>query len=170
MFIPKEKYGNTKFTKQNSQSDNAGVKLPPPLLYLAFGLMGIGINALFPLPIGIMPPLTYSGIALILGSVVLVRYIRHIFIREGTNVIPWKTTSKIITYGPFRYSRNPIYVAACGVLLGLGILFNTYWAVLTIIPALITVYYTAIKKEEEYLEKKFGEKYLAYKAWVRRWL
>lgn len=93
-----------------------------------------------------------------------------LFKRNDTAIDPWKTTSKIITTGPYRYSRNPIYLFACGVPIGLGITFDSYWALFAFIPALIIVYHTAVKKEEKYLETKFGEEYLGYKRKVRRWL
>ena len=90
--------------------------------------------------------------------------------KKETEIEPTKTTSKIITSGLYKYSRNPVYLILCAVPIGIGLIFQTYWAMLSFIPSLIIVYFTAIKKEEKYLEKKFGKEYLDYKKKVRRWL
>jgi protein-S-isoprenylcysteine O-methyltransferase Ste14 len=88
----------------------------------------------------------------------------------GTTVNPYGNVSAIIRTGPFRFSRNPIYVGMClmhlGVALGVGGLF----AVSILVPVLLIMHYGVILREEEYLERKYGAEYLDYKAEVRRWL
>ena len=152
------------------KNDNPGVKLAPPIVYLGLGLIGVGMEYVIPLSIGIDSPSNYLGVGVIIVSIVSLGFMFKLFKRYETEIDPWKTTSKIITTGPYKYSRNPVYIFACGVPIGLGIAFNTYWALFAFIPALIIVYYTAVKKEEKYLETKFGQEYLDYKAKVRRWL
>ena len=156
--------------EKNDNNDNPKVKLAPPLVYLGLGLIGVGIEYVIPLSIGIDSPANYLGVGVIIVSIVGLGLMAKLFKRYETEIEPWKTTSKIITTGPYKYSRNPVYIFACGVPIGLGIAFNTYWALFAFIPALIIVYYTAVKKEEKYLETKFGQEYLDYKAKVRRWL
>ena len=155
---------------KNENNDNPGVKLAPPIVFLGLGLIGVGMEYVIPLPIGIDSPANYLGVGVIIVSIVSLGLMFKLFKRYDTEIGPWKTTSKIITTGPYKYSRNPVYIFACGVPIGLGIVFNTYWALFAFIPALIIVYYTAVKKEEKYLETKFGQEYLDYKAKVRRWL
>ena len=84
----------------------------------------------------------------------------NFFKKNETEIEPSKTTSKIITSGLYKYSRNPVYIILCAGQIGLGFIFMTYWSMLAFIPALIVIYFTAVKKEEQYLEKKFGQEYL----------
>jgi protein-S-isoprenylcysteine O-methyltransferase Ste14 len=94
------------------------------------------------------------------------------FRRVKTHIEPWKPTTTIITTGFFAISRNPIYLAFCvaGIGIGIGMILHSWWVVFSCIPAAMLVYYFVIKREEAYLERKFGEAYLQYKARVRRWL
>jgi protein-S-isoprenylcysteine O-methyltransferase Ste14 len=151
---------------KSKNNDNPKVKLAPPIVFLGLGLIGVGMEYVVPLSIGIDSPANYLGVGVIIASIVGLGIMAKLFKRHETAVEPWETTSKIITKGPYKYSRNPIYIFACGVPIGLGIAFNSYWALFAFIPALIIVYYTAVKKEERYLETKFGQEYLAYKAKV----
>jgi len=153
-----------------TNQDNPGVKLPPPVIYFLLGLAGVGLDKFIPLSLGAPEWLQNAGIAVFLAGICLIIYVAKIFKSEGTEIEPWKTTTKIVTYGPYAISRNPIYVAACGVPIGLGLYFNTLWAFFAFIPCLFLVYITAVKKEEKYLQKKFGQEYSDYKAKVRRWL
>ncbi len=155
---------------KNENNDNPGVKLPPPISFLGLGLIGVGMEYVIPLSIGIDSWANYLGGGVIIVSILSIMFMFKLYKRYETEIEPWKTTSKIITTGPYKYSRNPVYIFFCGVPIGLGIAFNTYWALFAFIPALIIVYYTAVKKEEKYLETKFGQEYLDYKAKVRRWL
>jgi protein-S-isoprenylcysteine O-methyltransferase Ste14 len=93
-----------------------------------------------------------------------------VFNRLKTHIEPWKPTSAIITTGIYGYSRNPIYVAFAVSTIGIGLMANSLWVVMSFLPASMAVYIVAIKKEEVYLEQKFGEEYLNYKNKVRRWL
>ena len=114
--------------------------------------------------------LKYSGIGMvIMGGIILV-HAHNIFKKAETNITPWEPTTTIITSGMYSYSRNPIYLAFNFVPIGLGIFFNNLWVLVSFIPAAIILYFIAIKKEERYLEEKFGDEYLEYKKNVRRWL
>jgi protein-S-isoprenylcysteine O-methyltransferase Ste14 len=75
-----------------------------------------------------------------------------------------------VSSGIFSISRNPIYVALCFANIGIGLILNSWWVLVSFIPAAILVYLITIKSEESYLERKFGDEYLAYKSRVRRWL
>jgi len=151
-------------------NDNPGVKVPPPLVYLVLAGAGWGINKLYPFSIGVPDLVRYGGVLLLIVSVGFIIYIAGIFKKARTEIEPWKTTRQIINYGPYAFSRNPIYVAACGVPCGLGFFLDSYWILFSFIPSLIIVYLIAIKKEEKYLEEKFGKEYLSYKSKVRRWI
>ena len=150
--------------------DNPGVKIPPPLIFLGFGLFGIVIHYLKPLTIIGPLWLLYLGVIILISSFFGFGYMVNFYKKNETEIEPTKTTSVIITSGIYRYSRNPVYLISCACPIGLGFIFMTYWAMFSFIPALIVVYFTAVKKEEKYLEKKFGQEYLDYKKKVRRWL
>jgi len=97
-------------------------------------------------------------------------FIRQTFKNVETNIEPWKPTTTIISTGIYSHSRNPIYVAFCLILIGAGIFLDSWWVLISVMPSAVLVYYLAIRKEEAYLEKKFGEEYLLYQNEVRRWL
>ena len=150
--------------------DNPGVKIPPPIIFIGFGLFGVLINYLNPLTIEGPSWLLYLGLLILIGSFLGFGYMINFYKKNETEIEPTKTTSKIITSGLYRYSRNPVYIILCTGPIGLGFIFMTYWAMFAFIPALIVIYFTAVKKEEQYLEKKFGQGYLDYKKKVRRWI
>ena len=88
----------------------------------------------------------------------------------GTPVRGNKPTAVIVRTGPYRVSRNPIYLAFSLLQLGVAAWVNSLWLIATLVPAVALMTYYVIPKEERYLEAKFGAEYLDYKASVRRWL
>ncbi len=147
-----------------------GISVPPPVIYLVALLVGLGLDHLWPtapfsarwgyvagavliiLPILIMPP-------------VLIR-----FRRAGTPFDVRKTASALITDGPYRFSRNPSYVSLTLLYVGLGVVLNTVWVLLLVIPVLLIMHFGVVLREERHLEARFGEEYVRYKSAVRRWL
>jgi protein-S-isoprenylcysteine O-methyltransferase Ste14 len=81
-----------------------------------------------------------------------------------------KPTTALVTEGPFRYSRNPSYVALTLLYVGVALLINALWILLLVVPALVVLRYGVIAREEAYLTRKFGEAYRQYTTQVRRWL
>ncbi|WDE07100.1 isoprenylcysteine carboxylmethyltransferase family protein [Thalassomonas viridans] len=148
----------------------AAVKFPPPLVFLLFMLLGGGINRYWPLAIADISWLKYFGGALAVAGFAVTFHISRAFKRADTSIEPWKPTTAIISSGYFAYSRNPIYSSFCLITVGLGLFYNSVWVLISFLPSAWVVYLLAIKKEEAYLERKFGEQYLAYKKRVRRWL
>jgi protein-S-isoprenylcysteine O-methyltransferase Ste14 len=90
--------------------------------------------------------------------------------RAHTPVDPLKPTTALVTEGPFRYSRNPIYLALTLLYLGVALLINALWILLLVVPVLVVICYGVIAREEAYLARKFGDAYRQYTAQVRRWL
>jgi protein-S-isoprenylcysteine O-methyltransferase Ste14 len=90
--------------------------------------------------------------------------------RAQTTFDTMKPTTAIVTAGPFRYSRNPLYGSLTLLYLGVASLINALWIVLLVVPLLVVIQRGVIGREEAYLERKFGEEYLNYKARVRRWI
>ncbi len=92
----------------------------------------------------------------------------NFFKKNETAIEPTKTTSKIITSGLYKDTRKPVYIILCPGAIGIGIIFMTSWSMFAFIPELIVIYLTAVKKEEQCREKKFGQEYADYKKKVRR--
>lgn len=104
-------------------------------------------------------------LAVILGLVCVVG-----FTRAGTNVPVHQPTTAIVTTGPYRYSRNPIYVALTLLYLGIILMDTNLWGIPALLPVLYLMTTGVILREEAYLEKKFGQEYLDYKDRTGRWL
>jgi protein-S-isoprenylcysteine O-methyltransferase Ste14 len=90
--------------------------------------------------------------------------------RAGTNVRPDQPTLAVVTDGPFRYSRNPLYLGLTGLYVGVTLLADALWPLVLLGPLLGVVQRGVVRREERYLAAKFGAPYLAYQARVRRWL
>jgi protein-S-isoprenylcysteine O-methyltransferase Ste14 len=154
--------------------DTPGVIAPPPLIILAFLIAGFGLDSVWPLPLrspALEPRLSWlAGAVLILaGLVTIVLGIRN-FTRAGTPVPTRQPTCALITTGIHGRSRNPIYVSMFLMYAGIGLLANTVWIFVLLVPLAFAIRYGVVAREEAYLERKFGDAYRAYKSRVRRWL
>ena len=142
----------------------------PPLLYAATLGAGLILQWLIPRhPLPPFPARLLGGLFLI-GSAALARWGERTMRRAGTNVDPRQPTLALVVNGPFRFSRNPLYLSLTGLYLGIALLVNAVWPLILLVPLLAVVHWGIIKREEGYLEAKFGEPYRAYRAQVRRWL
>lgn len=150
--------------------DNPGVIAPPPLIFLGFLLLGLVLDALWPL--AILPDVTQYLLGIVLfglGIGLSVTCIAHLR-RLGTDFRTHKPASTLVTDGPYRVSRNPIYIALSLVHIGIAVAVDSPWMLAMLIPALAVVRIGVIAREERYLEAKFGDDYRRYRASVRRWL
>ena len=132
--------------------------------------MGLLLHLVF--PVHILPTTLSRGIGVVcvLVSLPLALTTLRALSRAHTPVDPMKPTTALVTEGPFRYSRNPIYVALTLLYLGVAFLVNALWILLLVVPALVVIRYGVIAREEVYLARKFGEAYRQYTTQVRRWL
>jgi len=110
------------------------------------------------------------GVALFIGAGMLAYYAQNAMTRAGTNVFPTQPALALVTDGPFRYTRNPLYVAASGVYLGVALWVDGLVPLLLFPLVVILLHYAIVLPEERYLETKFGESYRDYRSRVRRWL
>jgi protein-S-isoprenylcysteine O-methyltransferase Ste14 len=90
--------------------------------------------------------------------------------RAGSNVPTNRPTTSIVESGPYRFTRNPIYLGMFLGLIGLAIAFDTLWLLLMLVPFALVIRYGVVAREEAYLERKFGDVYRGYRSRVRRWL
>ena len=132
--------------------------------------MGLLLHLVFPLHIFPMTLAREIGVVCILVSCPLALLTLRALSRAHTPVDPMKPTTALVTEGPLRYSRNPIYVALTLLYLGVAFLVNAWWILLLVVPVLLVIRYGVIAREEAYLTRKFGDAYRQYTAQVRCWL
>lgn len=152
--------------------DHPGVIAPPPFIFAAFLLAGWGIDKWLGTATISSTALWQKALAvgLIVAGLGIEMWAGGLFHRAGTNVIPYKPATTLVTDGPYRFSRNPMYVGFALTYLGLAFGLNTPIAIGLLLPCLIVMTWGVVLREERYLEDKFGQPYRDYKAKVRRWL
>jgi protein-S-isoprenylcysteine O-methyltransferase Ste14 len=154
--------------------DTPGVIAPPPLIFLAFLLTGFLLDYVWPLPLrppALDPRLGWLvGAVLILAGVVTITLGIRNFTRASTPVPTRAPTRALVTTGIHGRSRNPIYVSMFLAYAGIGLLANTAWIFVLLVPLALVIRYGVVAREEAYLERKFGDAYRAYRSRVRRWL
>ena len=156
----------------DGREQHDGIHPPPPLIYLVFLAAGLIANLYDPLPLSssetnvlLIPGLVVVVIGLSVGAVAL-RAMR----RAGVSPLPWRTPGKLVVDGPFRFSRNPLYVSLAVMYVGITFAVNALWPLVFLVFPIVIVDRGTILQEEKFLEKKFGEEYRSYKARVRRWI
>jgi protein-S-isoprenylcysteine O-methyltransferase Ste14 len=142
----------------------------PPWVYL--GTIVLGLLLHFAWPIRLVPPAASVplGVTAVLAAVALFVYAVRTFRSANTPVPGNLPTTMIVRTGPYRWSRNPIYLAFTILQLGVGLWVNSLWLLVTLIPAVALMSFIVIPREERYLETNFPSDYLAYKDSVRCWL
>ncbi|MFL6515043.1 MAG: methyltransferase family protein [Chthoniobacterales bacterium] len=157
-------------TESARLKDHPGVPIAPPLLFLLPILAAIPLEWLCPtfLAAGAVRWISGGlfvvlGIALDIAGFVTQR-------RAGTDPIPYRPTTRIISHGVYRFTRNPMYVGFALCTLGLAILFDSLWILAAVPIGLVLTNLLIVAREERYLERKFGDEYRDYQRRVRRWL
>ena len=151
-------------------ADNPGVIVLPPFLYLGVFLVALIANWFVPLPMLTTLVALTLGLCLSGVAIVIARWGRRTMTAAGTNVRPTRPATTIVTSGPFRFSRNPLYVALTLLYLGLTTAVNTWWGLILLAPLLLVMHVGVVLREERYLDNKFGESYRAYRSKVRRYV
>ena len=153
-------------------NDRPSIILPPPLIFFAFLGAGFLLDYLIPFKLFRLPrearlisSAVLAGISFYfaLGSVI-------VLLRNKTPFDPSKPTVTIVRQGPFQFSRNPMYLSLLLLLAAAALLTGSLWICLAVPALWVVLDMTAVRPEEEYLERNFGGRYLEYKAKVRRWL
>ncbi len=154
----------------SDEHDSAGVIARPPYIYLGFLALGFVIDFVWPVTIFANGARYPAAFVLVAAGVIIIALGLREFRKADTSVETGKPATAIVASGPFRFSRNPLYLALALFHAGIAIAAGNVWALAMLAPALVVIRYGVIAREERYLERKFGEEYLAYKASVRRWL
>jgi protein-S-isoprenylcysteine O-methyltransferase Ste14 len=151
----------------------SGVRVFPPLVAAAGILIGLGLTFLWPVPI-VEPPTTRIlfglGVVFLVVWLLLAASANLTFRRVRTPVNPYAPSTTLAVSGPFRFSRNPMYLGLVLLVVGMALVMNSMWLVLLAVPVMLLLRNLVIVQEERYLEEKFGDDYRAYKQRVRRWL
>ena len=150
--------------------DDPGIRVPPPLIYLLPLNLGLLLNRRSPVPF--LPRSAARGLGwpLVGVGVLLAGWFLRTMRGADAPVRTDKPVPRLTTEGPFRYTRNPGYVAMSMIYAGIAVVRNSLWATLFLPVVLVVIQREVIGREERYLERTFGEEYLAYKARVRRWV
>ena len=154
-----------------TSDDNPGVIAFPPLIWL----IGVVVSALVHFFVVRVPIMNYRaclvyGIALVIIAPSLAISAMVVMKKGGTNVNPSKPALAIVRSGPFRFTRNPMYLALCLLQIALGFFLNDWITLLFVVPLVFILHYGVVLREERYLTAKFGEPYLQLKRGVRRWI
>ena len=152
---------------------NPGVRFPPPLLFVGGFAAGLELQRLWPaalLPPPLLPARAWLGwtlVALGLGSMLSGLLT---FWGARTAVLPHHAARRLVISGPYRVTRNPMYLGLTLAYLGGGVLLDTVWVPVLLPVALTALTYAVIHREERYLAAAFGPEYEAYRRRVRRWI
>ena len=153
----------------NDRPDIPGVIAKPPKIYSVAVVVALVLHFIVPLPISPAPVRLWIGLGVIVIGAVLVFFALGEFRNCETSEDPNVPTTTLVTRGPYRFSRNPMYVSLTLMLVGVGVAANSWWILLMVVPVLVVMHLGVIVREERYLEQKFGQVYRDYKASVRRW-
>jgi protein-S-isoprenylcysteine O-methyltransferase Ste14 len=125
---------------------------------------------LWPVTLPFRPFVLYAGIVLLIAGVVVSVWGSFAMHRAGTHISPLRPSIVLVTTGPFRLSRNPLYLADTLLILGLAFVLDNPWGLLVLVPILVIRHYGVILREERYLQVQFGEEYRQYCGNVHRYL
>ena len=152
------------------EEDRPGVPIAPPLVFVLPIVASLVMEWLVPTTFtqgvfrwNLGAIFFVAGLALNIAGFVTQK-------RAGTDPIPLNPSSRIVAHGPYRFSRNPMYIGLALWTLGLAFLVDCAWMLLAVPIGLVVIDGLVITREERYLERKFGEEYLSYKRRVRRWI
>jgi protein-S-isoprenylcysteine O-methyltransferase Ste14 len=155
-----------------SKSEGPNVIVFPPVIIVVTVALAVGLQWLVPL--ALLAQIDATCRSLVGGVVLLFGLLPAIagaitLLRHGTNVLPSRPATALITGGIYRWTRNPMYTGGAPAMIGIAIIFALDWLPLLMIPSWLTLHYGVVTREENYLERKFGDDYRRYRAQVPRY-
>lgn len=153
--------------------ESSGVWFPPPAYFLIGLIVGFAVQHFYPIHLAkpghrvIMYGL--GGLWILLG-LVLAGWALFGFGRAGTSPFPHAPSNNLVAGGPYRWTRNPMYISLALISIGIGLFANALWPILSVPVALVLVDVFVVRREERYLGARFGDAYREYCRRVRRWL
>lgn len=153
---------------QTATTDRAD--LLPPTYWFGCALLMIVIHVLFPLARWAEPPVTYAGVVFIVAALLLAAWAGWTFRANGTTIHPFESTTRLVTNGPYRYARNPMYLSLMIALFGVFFLLGSVTPVVVLVIFEWIISTKFVRPEEQALEQVYGEDFRRYRAQVRRWI
>jgi protein-S-isoprenylcysteine O-methyltransferase Ste14 len=150
--------------------DNPGVIAFPPLIWLMNAVTSVLVHLFIRLPVMSYRICLACGILFVISAPTLALSALRTMKAAGTNVHPSEPALALVRAGPFRFTRNPMYLALCLLQVALGFFLDDWITLLFVVPLVLIFHYGVVLREERYLTAKFGEPYLQYKREVRRWI
>ncbi len=152
-------------------TDGAAVRVFPPAVPLLTILAGVGLQRLWPIELAVSTSVRYwVGGVIVAAAIVALGNAVLLFRSTGQDPNPWKPSPELVERGPYRFTRNPMYLQLVLICVGFAVVLANVWILLLTPGCAWVLQRLVIVPEEAYLERKFGEPYLAYKRRVRRWL
>ena len=155
----------------DNTADTAQVIIRPPLAWGLAVIAGLALNWLVTLPF--LPaalPADWLGAVVFVLALALFAWAIVTITRAGSSVPTNRPTTALVESGPYRFTRNPIYLGMFLGLIGVAIAFDNFWLLMMLVPFALVIRYGVVVREEAYLERKFGNVYRGYRSRVRRWL
>ena len=150
--------------------DSPGVRVPPPALYALAVVGGYVLNRRWPQPMGDSVALPVLAWVVTIISLVLMGSSIGRFRRSRTSIVPIRPATTLVISGPYRFTRNPMYVGLAMLTVALSMFMGSWWPIVLLLPVLFVVRVFVIAPEERYLKRRFGPDYIDYTRSVRRWL
>lgn len=155
-----------------SKNEGPNVIVFPPVIVVATVVLAVALQWLMPL--GLLTRIDPACRTVVGSLALLVGLLPTItggmtLLRHGTNVLPSRPATALITAGIYRWTRNPMYTGGAPVMIGIAIIFALDWLPLLMIPGWLTLHYGVVRREEDYLERKFGDDYRRYRTQVPRY-
>ena len=146
--------------------------IPVPWVFVIAYLIGVVVQAFVPIPLSASARDTsnLAGWVILALGVGLAAWCLTIFRRQRTTTVPGRTSATLVTWGPYRFSRNPMYVALTLAYLGEAGILGQVWPLPLLVLVLVYLNWTLVPFEEAQLLETLGAAYAAYRARVRRWL
>ena len=152
-------------------TDSPGVRIPPPVWYALAVIVGLVLDRQWAFPMGVPSRAAdIAGWCFVAGWAGLALVAINRFRRSKTSFMPIRPASALVVNGPYRFTRNPMYVGLALLTIAFALFFATWWPIILLLPALAIVQQFVIVPEERYLRRRFGAEYEAYTRRVRRWL
>ena len=159
------------FPLMTDAADTAQVVVRPPFAWMLAVLAGLALNWLMPLPfMPVVVPAAWLGSTVIVVAVALFVWAIVTITKAGSNVPTNMPTTTIVDSGPYRFTRNPIYLAMFLGLVGLALAFDSLWLLAALVLFALVIRHGVVAREEAYLEGRFDDVYRRYRSRVRRWL
>ena len=152
-----------------TQTNRPNVPIPAPIFMGLFLLLGYSLNQTWSMTLDAGLAQFYAGWMYIFGATILLLWCFGLFIHNRTTIMPRNPVNRLVIQGPYRFSRNPMYLSLALFHLGIGIATGNIWHIVTFAPSMLTIRFFVIAPEEHYMRATFGSEYERYCAKVPRW-